>query len=103
MESPDGAESAEIFTGKIGQALNSKNVCRKAFIIFGLLYLIMQEGNLVTTLHDLFFAAGDTTSGTMAWAVLWITLHPAVQEKFHQEIVKVVGMNRSPQLTDQAK
>ena len=63
----------------------------------------MPEENLVTILHDFFFAAGETTAGTMAWAVLWITLNPQVQEKFHQEIVKVVGMNRLPQLTDQAK
>ena len=66
-------------------------------------FLLFTEENLISILYDFFTAAGDTTGGTMAYALLWLVLHPDVQEKCYQEIVRVIGKDRSPQLVDKVK
>jgi len=48
-------------------------------------------------------AGSETTSSTLNWALLYLTMHPDVQEKVHQEIVSVLGMKRSPNLSDRPK
>lgn len=43
---------------------------------------------------DLFKAGAETTSTTLLWTVLYLTLHPEVQEKCFQEVQQVVGEHR---------
>ena len=43
---------------------------------------------------DLFKAGAETTSTTLLWTVLYLTLHPQVQEKCFQEVQQVVGDHR---------
>ena len=40
---------------------------------------------------DLFGAGSDTSSSTLSWALLHLALHPAVQERCHQEAAAVLG------------
>ena len=40
---------------------------------------------------DLFGAGSDTSSSTLCWALLFLTLHQDVQEKCHQEICIALG------------
>ena len=58
------------------------------------------EENLICTLNDFLMGSADTTSGTLAYACLWLMLHPDVQERCYQEIVTVVGKDRLPQVKD---
>ena len=60
----------------------------------------VSEENLVTILNDLFMAGSDTTAGTMAYALLWLTVNPEVQKKCYAEILKLIGKDRLPQLAD---
>ena len=60
------------------------------------------EENLLSILHD-FFGANDPANGTLVYACLWLVLHQDVQEKFYQEIVRVIGKDRLPKLTDKEK
>ena len=38
----------------------------------------------------------------MTWAALYMVRYPQVQEKVQQELDNVVGVNRSPLMTDKA-
>ena len=43
------------------------------------------------TIFDLFGAGADTTSSTLTWAVLFLSLQPELQERCHQEIREHTG------------
>ncbi|XP_068087323.1 cytochrome P450 2U1 [Hyperolius riggenbachi] len=49
---------------------------------------------------DLFIAGTDTTTNTLLWSLLYMCLHPDVQEKVQDEIDAVIGHDRPPSLTD---
>ncbi|CAJ0933284.1 unnamed protein product [Ranitomeya imitator] len=49
---------------------------------------------------DLFIAGTDTTTNTLLWSLLYMCLHPNVQEKVQAEIDSVIGRDRPPSLTD---
>ena len=55
--------------------------------------LDLDEENMVTVLTDIFGASVETTSTTLAWAVLYIASHPSIQERLHKELADVVGDN----------
>ncbi|XP_038610967.1 cytochrome P450 2U1 [Tachyglossus aculeatus] len=58
------------------------------------------EEYLFYIIGDLFIAGTDTTTNTVLWCLLYMSLNPDVQEKVHQEIDKVIGRDRVPTLTD---
>ena len=49
------------------------------------------EDQLIMLCLDLFSGSFDTTSSTLCWTVLYLSLHPGVQERCHDEIVRVLG------------
>ena len=57
---------------------------------------------LVAICYDFFLAGAETSSTTLAWAILFMTLHPEVQEKVAQEITSHLG-SRMPGQDDRAK
>ena len=57
---------------------------------------------LVAICYDFFLAGAETSSTTLAWAILFMTLHPEVQEKVAQEIASHLG-SRMPGQDDRAK
>merc|ERR1711936_153637 len=62
----------------------------------------MGEDQLIGIIFDLFLAGAETTSTTLKWAVLLMTLNPEVQEKCRHEIAETVG-SRQPTLADMDK
>uniref|UniRef100_A0A8C0JE61 Uncharacterized protein n=1 Tax=Chelonoidis abingdonii TaxID=106734 RepID=A0A8C0JE61_CHEAB len=71
------------------------------------------DNNLCMVTFDLFSAGTETTSTTLRWALLYMLLHPDIQSgpgrgraggffpgKVHEEIDKVIGRDRSPQMED---
>ena len=50
-----------------------------------------EPDQLMMTIFDLFGAGSDTTSSTLTWAVLFLSLHPELQEKCHLEIRENTG------------
>ena len=50
------------------------------------------EDQLIMLCLDLFSGSFDTTSSTLCWTVLYLSLHPGVQERCHDEVVRVLGV-----------
>uniref|UniRef100_A0A7N9C9E2 Cytochrome P450 n=1 Tax=Macaca fascicularis TaxID=9541 RepID=A0A7N9C9E2_MACFA len=61
------------------------------------------EEYLFYIIGDLFIAGTDTTTNSLLWCLLYMSLNPDVQEKVHEEIERVIGANRAPSLTDKAQ
>ena len=57
---------------------------------------------LVSICDDFFLAGAETTSTTLTWAILFMTLNPEVQEKCAKEIETVLG-SRVPNQSDRNK
>ncbi|KAL5004704.1 hypothetical protein ScPMuIL_018160 [Solemya velum] len=63
----------------------------------------LTETHLVQTLMDIFFAGFDTTRFTTNWVMLHMAAFPEIQAKVHEEIDRVVGKERPPQLADRPR
>ncbi|TKC49172.1 hypothetical protein EI555_000554, partial [Monodon monoceros] len=61
------------------------------------------EDYLFYIIGDLFIAGTDTTTNSLLWCLLYMSLNPDVQEKVHEEIERVIGGDRAPSLTDKAR
>ncbi|KAG9269332.1 cytochrome P450 2B4 [Astyanax mexicanus] len=82
------------------------------FIDAYLVEMIKQEANEDSTFHeenmvrstiDLFIAGTETTANTLRWGLIYMMDHPDVQERCHEEIVRVLGFDRFPSMDDRAK
>ncbi|ROL51013.1 Cytochrome P450 2J6 [Anabarilius grahami] len=60
------------------------------------------EQNLVPCVLDLFLAGTETTSTTLCWGLIYLITYPEVQEKVHEEIDRVIGCSREPNIADKA-
>ncbi|KAL1776758.1 cytochrome P450 2J3-like [Sigmodon hispidus] len=58
------------------------------------------EENLICSTLDLFFAGTETTSTTLRWALLYMSVDSEVQEKVQAEIDRVIGHGRQPRTAD---
>lgn len=63
----------------------------------------MTEEQLRVLLLDLFMAGSDTTSNTLAFAVLYMLHYPRVQDRLAEEIEGVVSCGRAPTLQHRAR
>ncbi|XP_040823111.1 cytochrome P450 2U1 isoform X1 [Ochotona curzoniae] len=61
------------------------------------------EDYLFYIIGDLFIAGTDTTTNSLLWCLLHLSLNPDVQEKVYEEIKRVIGPDRAPSLTDKAQ
>ena len=57
---------------------------------------------LILVCVDFFLAGSETTSTSLAWSVMYMTLYPEVQEKVQKEIDEVLGQ-RAPAIADMSK
>ncbi|KAG7458675.1 hypothetical protein MATL_G00223160 [Megalops atlanticus] len=60
------------------------------------------EDYLFYIIGDLFIAGTDTTTNSILWILLYMSIYPDIQEKVQAEIDSVVGSDRVPSLTDKA-
>ena len=60
----------------------------------------LTDDHLHMTLLDIFTAGADTTAVTLRWAFVFLCRNPQVQDKIHEELTKVVGSGRLPNLQD---
>ncbi|XP_026055470.1 cytochrome P450 2C31-like isoform X3 [Carassius auratus] len=61
------------------------------------------EENMVMSALDLFLAGTDTTATTIRWGLIYLIQNPDVQERCHEEIVRVLGYDRLPSMDDRDK
>ncbi|KAL3874625.1 hypothetical protein ACJMK2_037611 [Sinanodonta woodiana] len=60
----------------------------------------VNEENMFRVIVDLFNAGTDTTSTTLAWAILYLMTNPDVQDQCHKEIIENIGSGRAVSLSD---
>ncbi|XP_031232667.1 cytochrome P450 2J5-like [Mastomys coucha] len=58
------------------------------------------EENLICSTLDLFLAGTETTSTTLRWALLYMTVYPEIQKNVQAEIDRVIGHKRQVSLSD---
>ncbi|XP_061685177.1 cytochrome P450 2U1 isoform X1 [Syngnathoides biaculeatus] len=61
------------------------------------------EDYLFYIIGDLFIAGTDTTANSLLWILLYLVVHPDVQDKVQAEVDEVVGGGRVPSLTDRGR
>ncbi|XP_073678981.1 cytochrome P450 2B15-like [Garra rufa] len=61
------------------------------------------EENMMMSTADLFLAGTDTTATTIRWGLIFLIQNPDVQERCHEEIVRVLGYDRLPSMDDRDK
>ncbi|KAM9237232.1 cytochrome P450 2U1 [Dugong dugon] len=61
------------------------------------------EDYLFYIIGDLFVAGTDTTTNSLLWCLLYMSVYPDVQERVHEEVERVIGPNRAPSLTDKVQ
>ncbi|XP_073678982.1 cytochrome P450 2B4-like [Garra rufa] len=61
------------------------------------------EENMIMSTLDLFLAGTDTTANTIRWGLIFLIQNPDVQERCHEEIVRVLGYDRLPSMDDRDK
>ncbi|XP_066293519.1 cytochrome P450 2U1-like [Branchiostoma lanceolatum] len=62
----------------------------------------LTEENVMYMTHNIFFAGMETTTNTLLWSLLYMTLNPDIQNKVHQELDAVVGESQ-PTLSHRAQ
>nr|XP_036864668.1 cytochrome P450 2W1 isoform X3 [Manis javanica] len=62
---------------------------------------LFAEANVVACALDMVMAGTETTSATLQWAALLMGKHPGVQGQVQEELDRVLGPERPPQLEDQ--
>lgn len=65
--------------------------------------LFFIEDGLVILCLDLFTAGAESVSNTLSFCLLYMVLHPRVQEAVQKELDMVVGHSRRPILEDRAR
>ncbi|XP_076471759.1 cytochrome P450 2B5-like [Babylonia areolata] len=64
----------------------------------------VNEFNLQKVLMDLFAGGTDTSATALRWAIIYFLHYPEVQDKCHQDIVRVIGSSlRPPRMADRAE
>ncbi|XP_075439817.1 cytochrome P450 2A10-like isoform X3 [Ascaphus truei] len=59
--------------------------------------------NLLCSTAQIIYAASDTTSTTLTYGFLLLLRYPAIQERVQEEIDRVVGQNRTPNIQDKSE
>nr|XP_054773157.1 cytochrome P450 2U1-like [Lytechinus pictus] len=60
------------------------------------------ETNLHVLCGDLFGASTETTNASLKWSILYMMMYPDVQTRVQEELDRVVGPDRLPELADRA-
>ncbi|XP_051955727.1 cytochrome P450 2B4-like isoform X2 [Xyrauchen texanus] len=61
------------------------------------------EENMLMSTADLFLAGTDTTSTTIRWGLIFLMENKDIQERCHEEIIRVLGFDRLPSMDDRDK
>lgn len=85
------------------QAMQSRCTDGKVQRLLGYRFGFLDKDDLITTSSALWGAGPTATNVALLWALLFLCLHPDVQEKVHEEIDRVVGKDRPITSADRSK
>jgi len=60
----------------------------------------LTDQHLIMTMAEIVVAGVENSVSTLCWTLLHLIHNPGVQEMLHQELDRVIGPNRSPELKD---
>lgn len=58
------------------------------------------EWQLIRNMIELFLGGTETTSTSLTWAALMLSLYPEVQKKAQRDVLETIGRDRAPQMSD---
>jgi cytochrome P450 len=61
------------------------------------------DEQLIVVLMDLFMTGSETLGGSLSYALLFMILHPEVQQKVQKEIDEIVGIDEEVQFHHRPK
>ncbi|KAG9287572.1 hypothetical protein G9A89_019633 [Geosiphon pyriformis] len=61
----------------------------------------LDEFDIIHLAHDMLMAGTDTLASAMTWLAAILATHPEIQAKAHEELDRVVGKSRLPDLNDE--
>lgn len=61
----------------------------------------LTQDRITMMMNDIFIASMNNITFTLSWALLYLIHYPEVQTKLHEELERVIGPNRLPELKDQ--
>ncbi|XP_061923361.1 sterol 26-hydroxylase, mitochondrial isoform X2 [Entelurus aequoreus] len=74
-----------------------------AYLTHLLLSQQMSMSEILGSVTELLLAGVDTTSNTISWALYHLAREPAIQERLHQEVLRICPAHRMPDGEDVAK
>uniref|UniRef100_A0A9J7XJX4 Uncharacterized protein n=1 Tax=Cyprinus carpio carpio TaxID=630221 RepID=A0A9J7XJX4_CYPCA len=89
----------DCYLTEIQKVLSLSNTAYENMAFYKHIMLFLQTTYLYAVL-DLFVAGTETTSTTLLWAFVYMMKYPEIQEKVQEEIDKVVGRSRRPNIDD---
>ncbi|PAA60728.1 hypothetical protein BOX15_Mlig020460g2 [Macrostomum lignano] len=66
-------------------------------------YETFKEHQIVRGVVEFFVAGTDTTARSLEWLVVLMAVFPAIQDKLHEELIRVVGSERRPLTSDKSE
>ncbi|XP_071082988.1 steroid 17-alpha-hydroxylase/17,20 lyase-like [Haliotis cracherodii] len=62
----------------------------------------LSDRHILRTLADILGAGLDTSRFTLLWTLLYLAMHPDIQDKVHEEVDKALGPRHFPKVSDRS-
>ncbi|XP_066279157.1 cytochrome P450 2U1-like [Branchiostoma lanceolatum] len=96
-------EIREFLSGVIREQRSQLNNNDDVSFVQSLEAALKDDDQVTMIMQDLFIGGAETTTTTLRWALLYLALHPEVQENMQTELDREVGRERRPSLTDKPR
>ncbi|CAG8749704.1 6476_t:CDS:2, partial [Gigaspora rosea] len=100
----ENRDNLEAFLGKLVKEVIDDNE-KKPCVIRGLLHKkdegILDDLDVIYLIDEILAAGTDTVSASLTWLTAALANNPHVQSKAHQELDRIIGQSRIPEVSDE--